>query len=69
MAYGLSWWSMCRKALGQMASQDVNNEQLNSTLSGSSSYVFATEPNMTTPNLSPIAVIVWKTFSDMKNLS
>ena len=69
MAYGLSWWSMRCKALGQMASQDVNNEQLNSTLSGSSSHVFATEPNMTTPNLSPITVIVWKTFYNMKNLS
>ena len=54
MAYGLSWWSMRRNALGQMASQDVNNERLNSTLRGSSSHVFATEPNMTTPNLSPI---------------
>ena len=58
MAYGLSWWSMRRKAFRQMTSEDVNNEQLNSTLSGSSSLVFATEHNMTTPNLSQIAVIV-----------
>ena len=50
MAYRLSWWSMRCKALRQMASQDVNNEQLNSTLSGSSSHVFAIEPNVTTPN-------------------
>ena len=46
-----------------MISEDVNNEQLNSTLNGSSSHVFATEPNMTTPNLSPITVIVWKLFT------
>ena len=67
MAYGLSWWSMRCKALRQMTSEDVNNEQLNSTLSGSSSHVFATEPNMTTTNLSPITMIVWKTFYNMKN--
>ena len=66
MAYGLSWWSMRHKALRQMTSEDINNEQLNSTLSGSSSHVFATESNMTTPNLSPITVIVWKTFYNIK---
>ena len=69
MAYGFSWWSMRRKALRQMNSEDVNNEQLNSTLSGSSFHVFATEPNITTPNLSPITVIVWKTFYNIKKLS
>ena len=69
MAYGLSWWSMRCKALRLMTSEDVNNEQLNSTLSGSSSHVLATELNMITTNLSPIAMIVWKTFYNMKKLS
>ena len=66
MAYGLSWWGMRRKALRQKTSKDGNNEQCNSILSGSSSHVFASESNMTTPNLSPITVIVWKTFYNMK---
>ena len=69
MAYELSWWSMRRKALRQMTGEDVNNEQLNSTLCGSSSHVFATGPNKTTSNLSPITVIAWKTFYNMKKLS
>ena len=68
MAYGLSWGSMRRKALRQMTSEDVNNEQRNSTLCGISSHVFATEPNMTTLKLSPIILIVWKAFY-MKKLS
>ena len=67
MAYGLSWWSMRRKALRQMTSEDVNNEQRNSTLCGIISHVFATERNRITSNLSPITVIVWKTFYNMKN--
>ena len=52
-----------------MTSEDNNNEQINSTLSGSSSHVFATESNMTTPNLSAITVIVWETFYITKKLS